>query len=289
MAIPSHMNNFFHLMGRYQCNLLPILLVVVTLFVLPFSQADVYAQDGTTVHIVTPGENLSSIARRYNVSVAVLMGYNSIRNANLIRPGQRILIPNTIHPQSTSTSPALPSAQPTRYSRDLSVESQTIRPTPVPITAIATSIPPSRGGATGFTTIGEPVYTVRRGDTLSGIAAQFGVSITGISRRNNLRSMIIYVSQRLIIPTTSSAPLPFPTVRPSAQESQMHVPVATPVQVTTPIQGETPAAPATPVPVVTDVPTATPHSTAEPASDPFPTFLPPVKATVTPTPGGPLQ
>jgi LysM repeat protein len=43
-------------------------------------------------------------------------------------------------------------------------------------------------------------YSVRRGDSLYGISATYGVSVRTIIARNNLPSTLIYVGQRLIIP-----------------------------------------------------------------------------------------
>lgn len=44
------------------------------------------------LHIVKPGETLSSIARRYRTTVEALVRLNNIKNPRLIRPGQRIRI-----------------------------------------------------------------------------------------------------------------------------------------------------------------------------------------------------
>ena len=50
------------------------------------------------------------------------------------------------------------------------------------------------------------VYVVRRGDTLSGIAARFGVSLSALARANGIRNPSrIYVGQRLVIPGGGSA------------------------------------------------------------------------------------
>ena len=48
------------------------------------------------------------------------------------------------------------------------------------------------------------IYVVKRGDTLIGIARRFGTSVAAIQQANNLRGTIIYVGQRLKIPTKSS-------------------------------------------------------------------------------------
>ena len=45
------------------------------------------------VHTVKRGESLGQIAQRYDTTVKVLQAQNHIRNANKIRPGQRITVP----------------------------------------------------------------------------------------------------------------------------------------------------------------------------------------------------
>ena len=48
---------------------------------------------GGKVHVVRRGETLSSIARRYGVSVRALARANGLRNTNFIFSGQRLVIP----------------------------------------------------------------------------------------------------------------------------------------------------------------------------------------------------
>ncbi len=45
-------------------------------------------------------------------------------------------------------------------------------------------------------------YIVRRGDTLSGIGSQFGVSVSRLMQKNGLRSTNIRIGQRLVVPVT---------------------------------------------------------------------------------------
>ena len=45
------------------------------------------------VHVVRPGETLSTIASRYGVSVAAIRQANGIQNPNLLREGQELFIP----------------------------------------------------------------------------------------------------------------------------------------------------------------------------------------------------
>lgn len=47
------------------------------------------------IHTVTSGQNLTTIARRYDVSVAAIVQANGITNASRIYSGQRITIPGT--------------------------------------------------------------------------------------------------------------------------------------------------------------------------------------------------
>ncbi|HUP27542.1 MAG TPA: LysM peptidoglycan-binding domain-containing protein, partial [Chloroflexia bacterium] len=60
-------------------------------------------------------------------------------------------------------------------------------------------------------------YTVREGDTLSGIAAQHGVSIDSIRVANKLDvGATIYAGQELIIPSASDTPVPAVPAAPAA-------------------------------------------------------------------------
>ena len=87
-------------------------------------------------HIIAPGENLTSIARRYGTSVAALAAANGITNPNRIFAGSRLMI---------GDGPA----------------------------------PSGSAGAGGGGT-----HRVRRGETLSSIAARYGVSWSSLARAN---------------------------------------------------------------------------------------------------------
>jgi LysM repeat protein len=54
----------------------------------------------------------------------------------------------------------------------------------------------------------ERIHIVRRGDTLSGIAAAHGVSVDAIRTRNLLGSSLIKIGQRLAIPALPAVPSP---------------------------------------------------------------------------------
>lgn len=61
-------------------------------------------------------------------------------------------------------------------------------------------------GDTSGATSDETIYIVKRGDTLSQIALRYGTTVSAIAQRNNIRNVnLIYVGQRLIIPSTSTS------------------------------------------------------------------------------------
>ncbi|RIK36451.1 MAG: hypothetical protein DCC55_27265 [Chloroflexi bacterium] len=76
---------------------------------LPLIQQQAQPAGGETMtYIVQPGDTLSSIARRFGTTVAVLVQLNGIQNPNLIRVGQQLLVPAT-----TTTPTATPTVTPT--------------------------------------------------------------------------------------------------------------------------------------------------------------------------------
>jgi membrane-bound lytic murein transglycosylase D len=110
---------------------------------------------------VRRGDSLSTIARRFKVSVSELVAINGLRSRHKIRVGQKIKLPNGSH-----------GAAPSR--RSPSIASGTI---------------PASGR-----------YTVRRGDTISRIATRFGIDEAKILDANQLKSRHrIYVGQTLAL------------------------------------------------------------------------------------------
>jgi membrane-bound lytic murein transglycosylase D len=118
-------------------------------------------------HEVKSRETLTSIARRYGVTVAELRTANELSSRARIRRGQVLSIP-----QRTAT--ALPSARNTR---------------PAP----ASAGNGSSGGASPLT------YRVRQGDTLSKIARQFATTVDSLKRMNRLSSDRISIGLRLTV------------------------------------------------------------------------------------------
>jgi LysM repeat protein len=102
------------------------------------------------VHVVRPGENLSSIAARYGTSVAALARANGIANPNHIYVGQRLTIGSggvassaPSQPAPSQPAPSQPAASSGRWI-DINLSSQTLTAyegsTPVFSTLVSTGL-----------------------------------------------------------------------------------------------------------------------------------------------------
>lgn len=160
---------------------------------------------GTFVHIVRWGETLSGIAWHYGTSVQAIAHLNGIANPNRIYAGQRLYIP-----VSCGYVPPCGKVYVVRYGDTVSgiawrhgVSVNSL----VRANGIANPNCIYAGQRLYIPCRPAPVvrpctyYTVRYGDTLSGIAWRYGVSTWSIATANNLHNPnLIYAGQRLYIP-----------------------------------------------------------------------------------------
>lgn len=163
------------------------------------------------IHAVSSGETLSSIARRYGVSVSALRTTNRI-SGNVIRPGQRLRIPGAAgddlpaaviytvrQGDALSTIAQRFGTTVTKLKRANRLTNNTLR------VGQRLEIPdaePARAKREVEAPKSE-IYVVRQGDTLSEIADRYGVSLSKLRAANGLRGNAIRIGQRLVIPATA--------------------------------------------------------------------------------------
>jgi len=118
-------------------------------------------------YVVQSNDTLWDIARSFSVSVDSLCAVNGLSRRSVIRPGQRLDLPD-------GSKPAMSTASTTS-------------------TASKVSTPSSS------------TYTVQKGDNLYDIANSFGTSVSALSRANGLSGSRIYPGKVLRIPSSTGS------------------------------------------------------------------------------------
>ena len=197
------------------------LLCLITVLVLCFSWTGVQpaSAQGAGTYVVRRGDTLLRIAARHGVTVSQLATANGLRWNSWVYVGQRLKIPGRASAPSAPPVSSTDGVYTVRRGDTLISIAARHRVTlsqlamanglrtnswvyvgqrlKIPGRASAPA-PPAAGGT----------YVVRRGDTLIGIAARHGVSVSRLAATNGLRTNSwVYVGQRLKIPgQTSSQP-----------------------------------------------------------------------------------
>jgi soluble lytic murein transglycosylase-like protein len=156
------------------------------------------SSSAAVLHTVAPGETLWSLAAAQNMTTRAFAAANGLSpDANVVL-GSTIKLPSVSEAAvALQSAPAAPSAPAT---------------TTTSAGSAAAGAPAPLGG-----------YTVRPGDTLSGLAAQSGVSVTQMAYMNGLNPTAMLIAGTVIklptgAPTPASAaqPAPAPVVAPAA-------------------------------------------------------------------------
>jgi len=133
-------------------------------------------------HEVRKGDTLSVIAKKYGASVTELRQANNLTATSVLVVGQSLIIP------MSGINPPKPAAS----------------VTPAVQTVNSKSTDSTKPAASVKTTLNS-VYTVRKGDNLSDIAARFHVTVSDLKKWNKLSSNQIAVGKKLTVAQAAAA------------------------------------------------------------------------------------
>ena len=163
-------------------------------------------------YVVQSGDSLYSIARKFNTTVAKLQELNNL-TSNLLQIGQVLIVSEDIIP-----TPTPPTTQNYIIYTVKSGDSLWKIANEYEVT-VSEIIELNNLGTTLLQigqqlkiptkTISEPLYyIVKSGDSLWKIANQYNVTVNDLMNANNLTSTTLQIGQQLIIPSTSTPPIP---------------------------------------------------------------------------------
>lgn len=140
------------------------------------------AVQSSNTYTIKRGDTISGIAERHGLTTKGLLELNNLQRSSIIYPGQIIRLVGS----SIAITP---------------VSNVTPAETPVEATD-----PPSPPPTNDPAPVVNSSYRIKRGDTVTSIAARFGVSISAVLNANGLtRSSIIYAGRTLTIPGVAVA------------------------------------------------------------------------------------
>lgn len=123
----------------------------------------------TAVYVVQKGDSVSKIAAKHGTSAAKILALNNISNANSIKIGQKLKVP------ANGANPAIDAEK------------------------AQVSAPVSAGEELS-------AYVVKKGDSLSKIAAKNDMSVSQLMKINNLKNANIKIGQKLSVKKSEGAP-----------------------------------------------------------------------------------
>nr|WP_240954162.1 LysM peptidoglycan-binding domain-containing protein [Solimonas marina] len=148
-----------------------------------FDQQRVYFQ----LYRVRRGDNLSTIASHHDVSMHEIMRASGLRSASMLRIGQILKIPPKTEARPGPITVAVGESKPTQtLEQRLDAARETQR---------ENDAARQQGAAQQYL-----VHEVRRGQTLTGIAQQYNVSLSDLRDANSIRGSVLHIGQKLRIP-----------------------------------------------------------------------------------------
>ena len=174
---------------------------LVPLYAVVFALLYAAPSSAAVPHVVQPGETLWSIAAANNLTTRTVAAFNGLSENSQVVLGSTIQVPSTTEGYAALQNAGLIAAEPAQ-------------PAPAPAAAAPSSsaAPAPQGG-----------YTVRPGDTLSGLAASSRVSVADMAAMNGLDPNGLLIAGTVVklptgapAPARAAAPAPAATVVPQA-------------------------------------------------------------------------
>ncbi len=136
-------------------------------------------------HTVQPGETLASIANLYGIQLQLIISANGFTESSLVYAGQKLQLKQSAQPEKSPQS-------------EKTVSTKNPKPLATTLSGALSSTDPHRPSSVcqvhGY-------HTVKTGESVSKIAAVYGVTTQAILSSNNLTwSAMIFVGQKLVIP-----------------------------------------------------------------------------------------
>ena len=193
-------------------------IIASVLVILALTLASPVMAQGGIIHVVQRGENLTRIAARYGTTAHAVASANGLVNRNFVWVGQRLAIPAGGSSSAPSVSGVYVVQPGDTLARIAARHGTTIQALAAANGIIninhvwvgqrlkvpgGSSSPASGGGSapSGAT------YSVQRGDTLSAIAARYGVSMWTLAQYNGISNPSrIYVGQVIRFPGGTATP-----------------------------------------------------------------------------------
>jgi len=142
-------------------------------------------------YTIVAGDTISAVAERFGVSTLSVLTANGLGWSSIIYPGQTIAIPGLVGPGASTDDAAMVPVVSVAPIEEPVVEAPVAE-------APAVVAPPAPEAPAPATT----TYTIVSGDTLSTIAARFGITTQALFDANGLDwSSVIYTGHTLAIPT----------------------------------------------------------------------------------------
>ena len=174
-------------------------------------------------HRVRRGQTVSTIAKKYGVSMSSIISANSLKRPYRIFVGQTLMIPTTGGSWSFAASDIIPDGSGSykvkrgdtlweiakahgvslsKLKRANNLSSNRIYPgRKLIIPGDGTKVASTTNSAGN----GGGVHIVRRGDSLAKIAKRYGITVQALKTHNRLRSDTIYPNMRLKIPSSDGS------------------------------------------------------------------------------------